>query len=404
MKVTIERLGHRGDGIAAGPIFVQRTLPGEEVEGELEGDRLTAPRILTPSDDRVSPPCRHFKTCGGCALQHASDSFVATWKEDVVRHALSAQSLTTEIRSIATSGVNTRRRAALAAKRTKKGAMIGFHGRGSNTLVETPDCKLLHPDIVAFFPALEILTVMAASRTSVLTLHVTWSKAGLDVRVDGGKPLDGPMRVELASWCQTPGLARLSWEDEVLVEMYAPAQEFGAALVTPPPGAFLQATIEGEEALVASVKEIVGGAKSVVDLFSGAGTFALSLADKAEVLAVENGEGMLDALDRGWRRATGLKRVATLDRDLFRRPLMPDELKKFDAAVLDPPRAGAEAQVAELAGANIKRIAMVSCNPLTFARDARVLISAGYTLDWVQPVDQFRWAAHIELVGAFTKT
>ena len=406
MSYTIERLGHLGDGIARGddarPIFAQRVLPGEVVTGDLTGDRLDNVKVVTPSEDRVAPPCRHFKSCGGCALQHGSDGFVSAWKESVVETALSAQGLSTAIRPIHTSPPRSRRRAGLAARRTKKGAMIGFHTRGSGNLVEVPDCQLLHPDILAFVPALEALTVLAASRTSVLTLHVTQADAGLDVDVEGGKPIDGPLQIALANWCQAPGLARLSWEGEVVVEMRAPAQVFGLAQVSPPPGAFLQATRDGEAALVAAVSEILTARKSVVDLFSGAGTFALSLADKAEVLAVENSGAMLKTLDRGWREAKGVKRVDTLERDLFRRPLMPDELARFDGVVLDPPRAGAEAQVRELAQARRPVVAMVSCNPVTFARDARVLVDAGYRLDWVQPVDQFRWSAHIELVGAFT--
>ena len=180
-------------------------------------------------------------------------------------------------------------------------------------------------------------------------------------------------------------------------------QRFGKALVAPPPGAFLQATAEGEAALLAAVREAVGPAKRIADLFAGCGTFALPLAEQAEVLAVEGEAAMVAAMDRGWREAQGLHKVVSLTRDLFRRPLLPDELKLFDAVVIDPPRAGAAAQIAELAQSTVKVVAAVSCNPVTFARDARVLVDAGFNLDWVQVVDQFRWSGHVELAAKFSR-
>jgi 23S rRNA (uracil1939-C5)-methyltransferase len=197
-------------------------------------------------------------------------------------------------------------------------------------------------------------------------------------------------------------IARLTWDGEVVALRTMPVQRFGKALVAPPPGAFLQATAEGEAALLSAVEEAVGPARRVVDLFAGSGTFSLPLAETAEVLAVESDAAMLAALDRGWRQTQGLHRVTTETRDLFRRPLEPDEFKGFDAVVIDPPRAGAEAQTATLAHSGVPVIAAVSCNPVTFARDARSLTGAGYLLDWVQVVDQFRWAAHVELVARFS--
>ncbi len=403
MKVEIDRLGHHGDGIAEGPIFVARVLPGEEVEGDLDDGRLTGVRVLTPSEDRVSPPCTHYKMCGGCSLQHANDAFVARWKEGVIHMAMVGQGIEAPIRPIVTSPPGSRRRAALSARRTKKGAMVGFHGRASDQLVAAPSCKVLHPDILAFFPALERLTVMGASRSSEITIYVTQSAAGVDVAVVGGKEMDRALQMELADWCRAPGLARLTWNDDPVAEIAPPLQSFGAALVSPPPGAFLQATVDGEAALVEAVREVLKGAKHVVDLFSGSGTLTLPLAGQAEVHGVENDTAMLAALDRGWREAKGLRRVSTEARDLFRRPLMPDELGKFDGAVIDPPRAGAKAQIAELAQSGIARVAMVSCNPITFARDARALIDGGYKLNWVQPVDQFRWSSHVELAASFSR-
>ncbi|WP_171233544.1 class I SAM-dependent RNA methyltransferase [Ruegeria sp. HKCCA4812] len=400
-QFTITRLGHQGDGIADGPVYAPRTLPGEIVSGTLVGQQLTDIRVETPSEHRVKAPCRHYKACGGCQLQHASDAFVTDWKLQVVRKALMAQDLKAPLRPIHTSPEQSRRRATIAVRRTKKGTLAGFHGRASDTITEIPDCRLLDPALIAAIPVAEALATLGASRKGVLAVTLTLSEAGLDVAVTGGKPLDGPLELALAQATEKHGLARLSWDDEVIAMRHAPVQRFGAAGVTPPPGAFLQATKDGEKALLKAVSEATRGAKRIVDLFAGSGTFSLPLAESAEVHAVEGEAAMIEALDQGWRRAQGLKRVTTEARDLFRRPLMPDELKSFDAIVLDPPRAGAEAQVDEIAQAQRPVIAYVSCNPVTFARDAKTLVNAGYTLEWVQVVDQFRWSTHTELAARF---
>ncbi|NUB45377.1 class I SAM-dependent RNA methyltransferase [Fertoebacter nigrum] len=406
MILTIERLGHLGDAIAQGPdgpVFIPQMLPGEVVEGEVTGDRMTAPRIITPSPDRVRAPCVHARTCGGCLLQHASDPFVAGWKQDVVRSALAGQGLEAAFRPIVTSPPRSRRRATLAGKRTKGGAMLGFHARASDVLVPVPNCQLLHPDLMAAFPGLEALVVTGASRSAEVALHVTRSLAGPDVAVTGGKPLDAELRLNLARVAESHGIARLTWNGEVVALRLAPMQRFGKALVAPPPGGFLQATMQGEAALLATVAEAVGPARRITDLFAGAGTFALPLAAQAEVHAVEGDAALVAALDKGWRMAEGLHRVTHELRDLFRRPLEPDEFRHVQAVVIDPPRAGAEAQMATLARSGVPVIAAVSCNPVTFARDAKLLLAGGYRLDWVQVVDQFRWAAHVELVARFSR-
>ncbi|MFU8880773.1 MAG: class I SAM-dependent RNA methyltransferase [Rhodobacterales bacterium] len=397
----IIRLGHQGDGIAAGPVYAPMTLPGEVVTGIRNGDRLSDIRIVTPSPARVAPPCRHYKACGGCQVMHASDAFVMEWKTDVVRAALAAQGIEAEFRPTQTSPAASRRRASFSVKRTKKGAMAGFHARASDTLIEIPDCQLVLPELLEALPLAEALAVAGSSRKGELTVQVTHSEGGLDVAVTGGKPLDGPLRIALAAEVENYRLARLVWEDELVGLRQPPVQRFGQARVTPPAGAFLQATAAGEAALLSAVTEAVQDSARIVDLFAGCGTFALPLAEQAEILAVESDAAMLKALDQGWRQTEGLKRVSTEARDLFRRPLLPDELKRFDAAVIDPPRAGAEAQVIELAKTRISRIAFVSCNPVTFARDAKILICAGYRLEWVQVVDQFRWSSHVELAAAF---
>lgn len=400
-EFTILRLGHQGDGIADGPVYATRTLPGEVVTGILDGNALQDVRVVTPSDHRVKAPCRHYKSCGGCQLQHVADDFVADWKVDVVRNALAAQGVQAEMRPIHTSPKRARRRATIAVRRTKKGTLAGFHGRASDTITEISDCHLLHPDLIAAIPVAEALALLGGSRKGVLAATMTLSAGGVDIAVKGGKPLDGPLELALAKATEQYGLARLSWEGEVIATRNPPVQHFGQAGVVPPPGAFLQATDDGEQALLQAVLNATERAKRVVDLFSGCGTFSLPIAQYAEVHAVEGEAAMVQALDQGWRKATGLKRVTTEARDLFRRPLMPDELRQFDAIVLDPPRAGAEAQVAEIAQAQRPVIAYVSCNPVTFARDAKTLVNAGYTLEWVQVVDQFRWSSHTELAARF---
>jgi len=225
----------------------------------------------------------------------------------------------------------------------------------------------------------------------------------LDVAVSEGKPLDGPLRQVLAQIAGTHDLARLSWGSDVVVTRRAPEQEFDGLRVTPPPGAFLQATTEGETALRNDVMQAIQGASHVVDLFAGCGTFALPAARHARVHAVEGDGAMTAAIDKGWRGVAGLKQVTTEARDLFRQPLLEDELSAFDAAIIDPPRAGAEAQIAQLARSDIPVISHVSCNPTTFARDAATLVEAGYALTRLRVVDQFRWSVHAELVAEFRR-
>jgi 23S rRNA (uracil1939-C5)-methyltransferase len=398
--MLIETLTQQGLGRAADGQFVPRTLPGEEIGLREDG---TA-QILKPSTDRVAPPCRHFKSCGGCAMQHAADPFVASWKAEIVTRALSAHGIAVDIRAVHTSPAQSRRRAKFAGKRTKNGALVGFHTRASDTIISVPDCQLLLPSLRAALPSLEELTVLSASRKGEIALTVTDSPAGLDVWVESDKPLDGPLRITLAEFAQRHGFARLAWGDEPVVTINPPTQQFGRASVVPPAGAFLQATRDGEAQLLAAAREATDGADRILDLFAGCGTFTLPLAEDAAVTAVESSGPMLVALDQGWRRAQGLKLIKTETRDLYRRPLEPDELRHFDAAVIDPPRAGAQAQISTLAVSTVRKIAMISCNPITFARDAKVLIDAGFAIQWIDVVDQFRWSPHVEVAASFTRS
>lgn len=403
MEVTIERLGHKGDGIAPGPVFVPRALPGEVVEGDVIEGRMAAPRIVVPSSDRVKAPCRHYKSCGGCDLQHANDAFVAQWKRDIVEAALVARGLKVAVRKCHTSPASARRRAVFSGRRTKSGAIVGFHSAGSDVVREIPECTLLTPKLLQSLPALGEIVRAGASRKGGLRLTVSDTESGLDVLATGGHSLDISLTQTLLEHMRAGDFARLTWDDETVATLRQPTLTFGSATVSPPPGAFLQATREGEAALLGSVLDALGdGSDPVVDLFAGIGTFSLPLAQTRSVHAVEGERDMTEALYDGWRGGANLHALSVETRDLFRRPLLADELEKYGAAVIDPPRAGAEAQTAELAKSGIKRIACVSCNPVTFARDAGLLTDAGYQLAWIDVIDQFRWSPHIELVAQFS--
>ncbi|NKW91402.1 class I SAM-dependent RNA methyltransferase [Rhodobacteraceae bacterium R_SAG9] len=401
-QIEIQRLGLHGDGIADGPVYAPLTLPGETVEGDIDRDCLTNMRVVTPSEHRVKAPCRHFKSCGGCQLQHASDAFLADWKVEVVRQALAAQGLETDLHPIATSPANSRRRAVFSARRTKKAALVGFHARASDVIVDVPDCQLLHPDLLPARDVIAHLAQIGGSRKGELSATVTLSDAGLDLSIVGGKELDGPLLARMAQEVERFKLARLTWDGEVIATRVAPAQVFGAASVVPPAGAFLQATKQGESALLSAVESAITQGDCGIDLFAGSGTFTLPLAAQYKMHGVEGEKAMIQALDAGWRKSKGLKQVTSEARDLFRNPIVAEDLN-YDFAVIDPPRAGAEGQVAELAKSDLTEIAYVSCNPVTFARDAAVLAKAGYHLDWVQTVDQFRWSSHVELASRFVR-
>jgi len=404
--VEIERLGLAGDGIArhgGTDVFVPFSLPDEIVSGTLVDRRIEKARIEQPSPDRIQPVCRNFGSCGGCALQHASDTWLANWKSGTIIRALAARELPAPVRAVRTSPPKSRRRATLSGRRTKKTVVVGFHQRASDDIVPLSECHLINPEITAALPALEDLTRCGASRSGQIRLLVTHFDAGLDVCVADAKPTSGPLLVQLASLAATHDLARLSWNGELIVTRRMPEIRFGNACVVPPPGAFLQATDAGEAALTSAVHRAVGPATRVADLFAGCGTFALPLAAGAEVHAVENDTAMLGALDAGGRAATELKPLTFEARDLFRRPLLPAELNGFDAVVIDPPRAGAEAQMRQLAASQISRVATVSCNPVTFARDASILSKAGFQIDWIEIIDQFRWSGHVELVAQMSR-
>ena len=405
-EVEIESLGAQGDGVAeGGTLFVPFTLPGERVRVVRHGERGRVEAVSHRAPERVTPPCPHFGTCGGCALQHANDRFTALWKRERVIAALAARGIEeVPVRPTLTSPPESRRRIAVAARRTRKGVVIGFHGRADAAIVPIETCPVAAPPLIAMLPRLDELAGIAASRQSEVRMTLTLTLGGIDVAVEGAKEMEGPKKALLAGVAARAGIARLGWNGEEVSCMRSPEVRIGRARVVPPPGGFLQPTREGEAALLESVSEAVGPAGRIADLYSGSGTFTLPLAEQAEVLAFEGDAGAVAALEAAWRAAPGLKRVVAERRDLNHRPLLAAEMKGLDAVVIDPPRAGARNQAEQLARSRVPRIAYVSCSPATFARDTRVLIDGGYKLDWVQPVDQFRWSPHVELAAGLTRT
>jgi 23S rRNA (uracil1939-C5)-methyltransferase len=411
LDVTVAALGHLGDGVAEtdlGQLFVPFTLAGERARVRTLGEgRAELLKILEPAPERVTAPCKHFGICGGCTLQHMEAKSYAEWKRLQVIAALSARGIDCDVEPLIPAMPHSRRRATLAATRTKKGVTIGYYMRASHTIMAARECPLIVPEIENALEKLAHLVEPGLSRKGRAALSVTSTEAGLDVAVTGGKEApDGPLRSELAKRAAAADLARLTWDGDILAERRIPMVTFSALRVAPPPGAFLQATQEGEAELVRLVLEGVGDAKRVADLFAGCGTFTAALAKRSTVLAVEGEAKSLAALDRALREqgpALALKPVELVTRDLFRRPIHQSELLKTDAVVFDPPRAGAAAQSEMLAQSNVPLIIGVSCNPATFARDARTLMDGGYKLTRVTPVDQFLWSPHIELVGIFRK-
>jgi 23S rRNA (uracil1939-C5)-methyltransferase len=405
--LTILRLGAQGDGVAeheGRQVFVPFALPGEVVEAEVEGDRARVVAIVTPSPDRMPPRCSHYGECGGCSLQHLPLDRYLKLKRDLVTTALSFQGVDAAVGEVVRVPPASRRRAVFAAHRAGKDIVVGFHGRRSHHIVGVKDCAVLTPALVALIPQLATLAAGVAPVRDALTITATETESGFDVALTGApKGMSADARRVAAQTAEAMGLARLSINGAIEMERVAPALRIGAAVVTPPPGGFLQACRESEAEMLGLVQEAVAGAERIVDLFAGVGTFALPLAASAAVHAVESEEASIRALGRAAKKTTGIRPVTTEVRDLFRSPLDWKDLKRFDAAVIDPPRAGAEAQTRELASSSLTRIAMVSCNATTFARDLKILVAAGWRVTRITPVDQFIWSPHIEIVAALER-
>lgn len=406
MSDAIVRIAARGDGV---------TADGRHAALAAPGDRLRADGTVEAGPHRQTPPCRHFPVCGGCQLQHVDDAAYADYLVDRVAGALAQAGLTEiEIRPPHLSPPRSRRRASLAAERAGRSVRIGFREGGSHRIVDMRECHVIAPELFALVaPLRDLLSIILPPRRSG-TVQMTLADGGVDLTL-AGVTVEGLAASErLTDFAARHALARLSIDEgygaEARWEPRPVTVTLGGTAVPLPAGAFLQATVDGEAALVDGVREATAGTglgaatAMVADLFAGLGTFALSL--DGRVTAVEAARDAALALKAAAGRAG--RSVAVEHRDLYRRPLEPSELGRFDAVVLDPPRAGAREQVAALAAAGSAaagpaRLAYVSCNPATFARDAALLAAGGWRLLWVRPVGQFRWSTHIELVSAFAR-
>lgn len=405
-EVLVTRMGAQGDGIAegpAGPLFVPYGLPGERVRGEIEGERLKIAEVADASADRIAPECVHFGTCGGCLLQHWRRAPYLAWKRGLVVDALARERIEADVAEVVDAHGAGRRRVIFHARQYGARTVVGFAERRSHAMVDLSACPVLAPALRDALPAAREVAGLLASLRKPLDIQVAASETGLDLDVRGSGPLPPLLTMDLAAIAERFALARITRHGELVLQRAAPVLVMGRARVEMPPAAFLQATAEGEEKLAEAVKAGTMGARRVADLFAGMGTFALRLAEAARVHAVEGNAAAMAALLKAVRATAGLKGVAGEARDLFRRPLLADELSAFDAVVMDPPRQGAEAQARQLAGARLGRLVYVSCNAATFARDARMLLDGGWRLEGVTPFDQFRYSPHVELVGVFTR-
>lgn len=409
-RLTIERLGNRGDGIAdtsAGRVFVPYALPGETVTIDAVAghpDRRHLLHVETASAERVNPECRYFGICGGCALQHWALPRQLDWKRQLVIDALAHVDIDAPVAATIDAHGAGRRRAVLHARRGTHDVLeVGFAAPRAHHLVAIDACPILAASLSGAVGAgWSIAETLAPSRKP-LDIQISGADNGLDIDIRGSGPLDPAHVTTLAALAGKHDIARITRHGELVAQRQQPVLAIGTASVPLPPGCFLQATAEGEATLARLVLDHVGRAKQVLDLFSGIGPFALRMAATAHVAAVDSDTAAIAALKAATATARGLKPVDAQARDLFRRPLSAQEIKPFQAVVFDPPRQGAEAQARELAKSATPIVVAVSCDRMTFARDARVLVDGGYRLVTVTPVDQFRYSPHIELVAKFER-
>ncbi|WP_414696012.1 MULTISPECIES: class I SAM-dependent RNA methyltransferase [Phenylobacterium] len=402
-------MGGEGDGIAAGPLYAPFTLPGERVRLAAGPQRREVEAILEASSERVTPPCPHFGVCGGCALQHWDHEPYLRWKVERLARTLARERIETEILPAFAAPPHSRRRLALHARQGRKdAARLGFKARKSWDVVDITECPIADPALQAALPALRRLAApLFEHPKSAPTLHVTLTATGLDIEISGVERKSGGLsadaRMRLAEFAAEADFARVTMDGEIAYLARQPTIRIGQATVALPAGAFLQAVPAAEAAMVALAMEASVGAERIADLFCGVGTFTLRLAEIAPVLAADGAAPAVRALSSALATAPGLKGVTAEARDLVKRPVLAEELKRIDTVVFDPPRAGAAEQSAEIARSKVARAIGVSCNPATFVRDARTLIDAGFVLDRLLPVDQFLWSPHVELVGVFSR-
>ena len=408
--LVIDHVGHRGDGVSlttGEAIYVPYTLGGETVEvagvpGHPDRRRLLA--IESPSPERIAPFCPHFGVCGGCAIQHWDVERYRTWKRNLVIETLRQANLPCEVAPLVDAHGKGRRRITLHARMgTHEVLKVGFAAANSHDIIPVDRCPILDPALDGALDAAWALAEPLAPTGKPLDIQITATDNGLDVDIRGSGSLPTRMISSLSRLAEAHHLARLTRHGELVLMRTPPTIAIGAARVTLPPGSFLQATVAGEETLAALAAADCGKARHIADLFCGVGPFALRLATKAKIAAFDSDAGAVAALTKAAMATPGLKPVRAEARDLFRRPLMPQELRDFDAVVFDPPRQGALAVAKQLAASAVPIVIAVSCNAATFARDARLLVDGGYRIEAITPVDQFRHTPHVELVARFVK-
>ncbi len=408
--MAIDGLGARGDGVASsevGAVYVPYTLPGEIVEVDAwpgHPDRRNLLRVEAASAARIAPICPHFGVCGGCQLQHWDAAPYLAWKREIVAVQLRHAGIAADVGAILDAHGAGRRRAVLHARTFTHDILeVGYSALYAHRIIPIDHCPILAPGLAGAISAAWAIAETLKPAAKPLDIQVTQSDAGIDIDVRGSGPLRPQLTAALARVAEAHRLARITRHGELVAQRAAPVIRIGRATVALPPGAFLQATVLGEETLARLVLDHVGAVRAAADLFAGVGPFALRLAERARVVAADSDGGAIDALRRAAGAASGLKQVAAERRDLFRRPFVAQELTGIDAVVFDPPRQGAEAQARELARSRVPVVVAVSCNAATFARDVKILIDGGYRLEAVTPVDQFRYSAHVEIVARLTR-
>ena len=409
--LTIDHVGHRGDGVSlvdGEAVYVPYTLGGETVEvAAVPGhhpDRRRLLAIETASPERIAPFCPHFGVCGGCAVQHWEMERYRAWKRNLVVETLAQAKLDCEVAPLIDAHGSGRRRITLHARMgTHEVLKVGFAAASSHDIVPVDRCPILDPGLDRALDAAWALAEPLSGNGKPLDIQVTATRGGLDIDVRGSGPLKPAMITAASRIAEQHRLARLTRHGELVVQRTPPTISIGKAEVILPPGSFLQATAAGEEALASLVTERCGKAKHITDLFCGVGPFALRLASKSRVTAFDSDAGAVAALQKAATATSGLKPVKAEARDLFRRPLVPQELREVDVVVFDPPRQGAQAQSLQLAASKVGVVIAVSCNVATFARDARILVDGGYRIEGVTPVDQFCYTPHVELVARLSR-
>jgi 23S rRNA (uracil1939-C5)-methyltransferase len=402
--LKIVALDAHGRGVAESGAIVPGALPGERVRAWIAGRRAELIGVLDPSVERAEPFCPWFGRCGGCAAQHMSEALYREWKRGLVVEALTRAGVEADVGPLVDAHGVGRRRATFHA-RFPHGAEdeVGFMRARSHDIIGIDACPLFAPSMTGAVQAARSLAGDLRGFMKPLDIGVTATLEGLDVDLRGSGPLKLAETRKLTRTAETLDLARVSNHASVVIERRPPRVAFGEALVTLPPGGFLQATEAGENWLAAFAEEALAQTRKAADLFSGAGAFALRLARSREVYAADSDAAAVAALERSAAKTPGLRRIIAEARDLFRRPLSAVELKRFDGALFDPPRAGAEAQARELAASALKIIVAISCNAATFAHDARILIDGGFRIAAVTPVDQFRYSPHVEIAAVFRR-